>query len=286
MRRLRKVPWFYNNPWREPEFAKILWFPTLEKIIRHALSKGGQVLEVGCGHGMLSLELARNGLDVRGIDLSPRCIEVAEKFKKKARLAKTAGQLEYSCGDFLALEFAPQSFKTVVFFRSLHHFPNFKAAVRKSHGLLEGGGQIIICEPIRSKFTHEAAQTALILRTILPTWETFDSKLQTRWNRSLWAKKVDQTFAEYVYQGQHNQSALDNSVASDAPILSTIRRLFNVKYIKYGNAFIDKLIGGLRGTHRFKLAQFLMFLDDYLVAEKRLPPTSITVIATKKRKKD
>lgn len=284
MRRLRKVPWFYNNPWREPEFAKIVWFPTLEKIIRQARSNGGQVLEVGCGHGMLSLELARNGLAVRGIDLSPRCIEVAEAFRKKARLKKTDGHLEYACGDFLALELAPQSFKTVVFFRSLHHFPNFKAAVRKSHALLAPGGQIIICEPIRSKFTRESAQIALVLRTILPTWQSFDSKLSIHWDKALWAKKVDQIFAEYVYEGQHNQSALDNSVASDAPILSAIRRLFNVEYTKYGNAFIDKLIGGLRGMHRVKIARFLMFVDDYFVAEKLLPPTSITVIATKKRK--
>lgn len=284
MRRLRKVPWFYNNPWREPEFGKIVWFPTLEKIIRQSVANSGRVLEVGCGHGMLSLELARNGLAVRGIDLSPRCIQVAEAFRKKAGLKKTDGHLEYACGDFLALELAPQSYNTIVFFRSLHHFPNFKAAVRKSHALLAPRGQIIICEPIRRKFTRESAQIALVLRTILPTWQSYDSKLNIRWDKALWTKKVDQIFAEYVYEGQHKQSALDNSVASDAPILSTIRRLFNVEYTMYGNAFVDKLIGGLRGKHRIQLARFLMFVDDYFVAEKLLPPTSITVIATKKCK--
>ena len=277
------MPWFYNNPWREPEFAKIVWFPTLEKIIAQARSNGGQVLEVGCGHGMLALELARNGLTVRGIDLSPRSIEVAKQFKKKARLTESDGNLEYACGDFIKMELPQQSFKTVVFFRSLHHFPNFKAAIRKSHALLARGGQLIVCEPIRSKFTMESAQFALILRTILPTWETFDSKLIEKWDKKSWSGKVDQIFTEYAYAGEHNQSALDNSVASDLPLLNSIRRLFNVKYIRYSNAFTDKLIGGLRGAHRFKLAQFLMFLDDYFVSEKILPPTSMTVIATKKR---
>jgi len=284
LRRLRKVPWFYNNPWREPEFAKIVWFPTLEKIIGQARSNGGTVLEVGCGHGMLALELARTGLAVTAIDLSPRSIEVAQVFKKKAKLKKSAGMLEYKCGDFLQMDLPLQSFKTVIFFRSMHHFPNFKAAIRKSHALLTQGGQLIICEPIRSKFTPESAQFALILRTILPTWESFDSKLTAKWDKSLWSAKVRKIFAEYVYEGQHNQSALDNSVASDLPILNTIRGLFNVKYIRYSNAFIDKLIGGLRGPHRFKLAEFIMFLDDHFVAEKILPPTSMTVIANKKRK--
>ena len=56
LRRLRKVPWFCNNPWREPEFAKIVWFPTLETIIGQAQLNGELSIIVGSGHGMLYLD--------------------------------------------------------------------------------------------------------------------------------------------------------------------------------------------------------------------------------------
>jgi 2-polyprenyl-3-methyl-5-hydroxy-6-metoxy-1,4-benzoquinol methylase len=44
---------------------------------RVELRPGARVLDVACGHGRHSLELARRGFDVTGIDLSPRSIALA-----------------------------------------------------------------------------------------------------------------------------------------------------------------------------------------------------------------
>ena len=41
------------------------------------LEQGARVLDVGCGHGRHTLELARRGFRVTGIDLSPRSLELA-----------------------------------------------------------------------------------------------------------------------------------------------------------------------------------------------------------------
>ncbi len=83
LRRLQKVEWFYNNVWREPKFVEIHWMPKINFILDIAKNKGGVVLEIGCGSGYLSLELARNGLDVTGVDLSSKNIEIARKFAKE-----------------------------------------------------------------------------------------------------------------------------------------------------------------------------------------------------------
>jgi 2-polyprenyl-3-methyl-5-hydroxy-6-metoxy-1,4-benzoquinol methylase len=46
---------------------------------RLELEPGAHVLDVACGHGRHSLELARRGFRVTGVDLSPRSIELARE---------------------------------------------------------------------------------------------------------------------------------------------------------------------------------------------------------------
>ena len=41
------------------------------------LEPGERVLDLACGHGRLALPLAERGLDVTGVDLSPRSLELA-----------------------------------------------------------------------------------------------------------------------------------------------------------------------------------------------------------------
>ncbi len=43
------------------------------------LAPGAPILDIGCGPGRHSLELARRGLQITGIDISPGFVEVARK---------------------------------------------------------------------------------------------------------------------------------------------------------------------------------------------------------------
>ena len=53
-----------------------------------------------------------------------------------------------------------------------------------------------------------------------------------------------------------------------------------VKNVDYSDAFIDKLIGGLRGKNRFLVARFLKKYDEYLIKKKILNGTSLFLEAT------
>lgn len=282
LRRLRKVYWFYNNLWREPEFAKIQMMPKIDFVLNIAKKRGGKAVELGCGYGYLSLELARNGLDVVGIDLSPKSIEIARRFAKENPFKKNFGSLDYVCGDVMSMNLGKDRYDTAIFFGTLHHMPNINLVLSKVHAALKKGGNLIVCEPISENFTMGSAEFAATLRAILPTWIPYEKKLKNLDNPRAWDRYVKDIFNEYTYRDEHKQSPCDNVVASEKIMSNAIKRHFRIKTILYSDAFIDKLIGGLRGEHRYHLARFLKFLDEDMVKRKVLPPTFIKVHAVKK----
>jgi len=281
LRRLEPVDWFYNNVWRDPEIALLHWQPRIEKIVEVAQQAGGQVLELGCGCGMLSLELARAGLQVTGVDLSPLSIEVANKYRDSNPFLDGFGQLDYICGDFDELDLPDGSFDTVVFFRSLHHFPNTAEVMEKVSRLLKPQGNLLISEPIRSHFNQESARLAALLRLVLPTWVPYDEKISGPWTEKRITENIVNIYEEYAYEGEHHQSEMDNSTDSAEDIRDAVSQYLEIVEEDLSDAFTDKILGGLRGEHRYELACFLKAFDAYVVKNDILPPTSIELHAKK-----
>ncbi|WP_419249009.1 class I SAM-dependent methyltransferase [Streptomyces canus] len=58
----------------------------------------GSVLDVGCGPGTVTAYLAERGLDVSGVDLSPRMIENARRLHPECRFA-VASATELDLGE-------------------------------------------------------------------------------------------------------------------------------------------------------------------------------------------
>lgn len=282
LRNLQNVDWFYNNVWRDPEFAKIQWMPRINYIIDQVKERGGRVLEVGCGCGMLSLEMARNGLQVVGVDVSPKSIEVANQFKSKNQESKDFGSLKYHCADISDLDFDSEAFDSVVFFRSLHHFPDLQATLAKAHQASKKEAYLLISEPVRANFNEKSAQFCALLRAILPTWEPYEKKLSVSWTNDKWQEQVTEILKEYTLDEHHSQSPLDNSNDDANEVILAVDKLWRIEKRSFSDAFVDKMIGGLRGEQRYELARFLKFLDSYMVENEILPPTSLELFAIKR----
>lgn len=75
---------------------------------------GDRVLDLGCGSGVFSQQLAGRGLKVTGLDLSPKLIE-------RARRLYT--HIEFLVGDAERLAFSNESFHAVFLGGVIHHFP-------------------------------------------------------------------------------------------------------------------------------------------------------------------
>lgn len=82
---------------------------------------GLRVLDAGCGPGTFSLELARRGASVVGVDLSEELVEVARERTAESELPAAAPRPEYRTQDFL--EAADEGFDYVVAMDCLIHYP-------------------------------------------------------------------------------------------------------------------------------------------------------------------
>jgi ubiquinone/menaquinone biosynthesis C-methylase UbiE len=95
-----------------------------------------EVLDVGCGSGVLAKKLVRRGKQVVGVDLSPAMIRRA-----RARRLATATFVE---GDAESLAFPDASFDAVVNLISIHHYPHPSLALAEFKRVLRPGGRAVI----------------------------------------------------------------------------------------------------------------------------------------------
>lgn len=100
---------------------------------------GKQVLDVGCGGGILADAMARKGAQVLGIDLATKSLKVAQLHALEAQTPQVSYR-EVSA-EALAQE-QPASFDTVTCMEMLEHVPNPDAIVRACAELVRPGGWV------------------------------------------------------------------------------------------------------------------------------------------------
>ncbi len=109
----------------------------LEKLKKHGLlDSSTQVLDVGCGAGFLSNELALHHLNVTGVDLSEDSIRVAQKFD-------STKSVKYLAADAYNLPFADQSFDVLTAMDFLEHVDQPAKAIQEFSRVLKPGGIFI-----------------------------------------------------------------------------------------------------------------------------------------------
>jgi SAM-dependent methyltransferase len=104
-----------------------------------------RVLEVGCGPGWLSIELADRGFEVTGLDLDPAMIERAQANAERVSAGRAdAPRPTFLVGDVAALPFLEVSFDLVVSTFSMHHWSDRHAGLADIWRVVRPGGRILI----------------------------------------------------------------------------------------------------------------------------------------------
>ena len=115
--------------------------PMRLQYVERAVKLGAaQVLDVGCGGGLLSEAMARAGAHVLGIDLSRPVLDVAELHALEGKV-----EVEYRAvsAEELAQE-RPAAFDLVTCMEMLEHVPDPAASVQALAALARPGGDVIV----------------------------------------------------------------------------------------------------------------------------------------------
>jgi 2-polyprenyl-6-hydroxyphenyl methylase/3-demethylubiquinone-9 3-methyltransferase len=123
-------------------------------IREHAALRGARALDVGCGGGLLSEAMAREGACVTGIDLAPKVLEVAQLHRLESGL-----DIEYRAisVEELAAERAG-AYDLVASMEMLEHVPDPASVIRACASLLRPGGSLFV-----STLNRTAAAFALAI---------------------------------------------------------------------------------------------------------------------------
>jgi 2-polyprenyl-6-hydroxyphenyl methylase/3-demethylubiquinone-9 3-methyltransferase len=101
--------------------------------------QGLQVLDIGCGGGILSDSMARKGAQVTGIDLSTKALKVAQLHALEAGTPNV--QYREVSAEALAAE-RPGSFDVVTCMEMLEHVPDPASVVQACATLVKPGGWV------------------------------------------------------------------------------------------------------------------------------------------------
>jgi SAM-dependent methyltransferase len=106
-------------------------------LVRHIPPHAKRALDVGCGDGVVSRAVARRGIAVLAIDVSPRMVALA-----RARTAPGA-PVEYRVADITTDPFPRQAFDVVLTINMVHHVP-LAAVVPRLVDAVAPGGVLLI----------------------------------------------------------------------------------------------------------------------------------------------
>ena len=96
---------------------------------------GRRLLEVGCGIGVDSIQLARRGYEVTAVDLTENALAVARQLR-----AHRGVSVDFRLGNAEGLDFPDRSFDAVYSFGVLHHTPDIERSVAEVRRVLRPGG--------------------------------------------------------------------------------------------------------------------------------------------------
>jgi SAM-dependent methyltransferase len=188
--------------------------------VEEAVRSGGPVLELACGTGRVAIPIARAGIDVVGLDESPRMLEVAKRRAEAAGLPEE--RLRLVQGDMRDFDVGQRFPLVIIPFRSFLHMEMVEDQKRCLGNIAEhlaGGGRLIL--------NMFVPKLELIVEdwTTLHFWKEF-SHPQTGRRVLLWETRTYDTHSQQI-----SNRFLFHELDEDGTVVSQCYRTLSLRYM-------------------------------------------------------
>ena len=113
--------------------------------LKDVAAPGSKVLDVGCGAGIVSIEAARMGFLVTGIDIAEQMINHCRSNLEKSDVEKS--KCRFVCGDVFDIKFDDGAFTAILALGFLEYQKNESRMLHELNRILEPDGILIISGP-------------------------------------------------------------------------------------------------------------------------------------------
>ena len=179
------------------------WADFIEKIIEkeYRAGKPELVLDLGCGTGRMTLELARRGYDMTGVDYSTEMLEIA---RDNAEAEGLADKMLWLCQDITEFELYGTVDVTVSCLDTVNHVTEPSAlseCFRLVHNYLIPDGLFIFDVNGKYKFEHIYADNSYVMEEdgAMCIWQNYYNEKTNKCNFyiSLFEEREDGLFERY-----------------------------------------------------------------------------------------
>lgn len=123
----------------------------LDMVDRLALPKDARILEVGCGAGLTSVELARRGYTVDAIDSVEEMLAAARRHAEEANLTE---HVRTNIGDVYDLQFADNTYDLVIAMGVIPWLHSPHEAMREMRRVAKEHGRLIVTADNKWRLNH------------------------------------------------------------------------------------------------------------------------------------
>lgn len=232
------------------------------------------IVEVGCGNGYLCLELARDGHDVIGIDVSPDIIEVAERSSAAHPQPPGFGSLRYLCADVNTWQAREASFDCVIFNRSFHHLSALQETMAQVQRLLKPGGRIICQDYAFDRLDEQTACWLFQMQRLLFLSGRYDADPATRPEEAASIEALRAAWLSRAAEHHLNRFEEMMSVLHGA----CHERLF--AWVPYLFVYIGNGIRHAAPEQERELLTFLKGMEQYLVEHRALQAVAFRFVGS------
>ncbi|MGA3058965.1 MAG: class I SAM-dependent methyltransferase [Candidatus Bathyarchaeia archaeon] len=265
--------------WDDTEVNLFVRGKYIKKLLNVCSSKNNaQCLELCCGTGSLSLEAARRGADVTGIDCSSGAIFIGKQYEKE--ISKNySGKINLFVGDLNTIELPKKKYDSVFVWDGLHHITNIEYLVSQVSETLNDNGVFVVHDHVSAPKWQGvcAAIISELLILILPTCDNFSNKIMS----FIDSAKIHKN------KSQINKVILSSPFedVSGENIISSIRNQFKIAELKRYSCLSPNVVAKIRPNckYRFGLIRFVCGIDTFLISLRIMHPESFFLIAHKRR---